>query len=119
MIILGKKNIHNLQGRINMKNKIQKLKKEGKTCKEVSKILGIEYSKCFYYYNEEARKKAIQRQIVYNRKNEDKRDMDKYRAYQKKYQNNYYHSPEHHERMKKYHRDYQKKRYDALKGGEK
>ena len=99
---------------------IKKLKEEGKTCMQVSKQLKLTYSLVFYHYNDKSRQKTIQRQIEYNKNNPGKRDINNYRKYQKGYQQGYYHSTEHHERLKEYHRDYQRKRYNdlKLKGGD-
>jgi hypothetical protein len=97
------------------KEKIKELKKQGKTCKEVSDQLQIPYSNCLYYYNEDYKKKAIEKAKQWTKANPDKLNKDRIRVYQKKYSNDYYHSPENHERLKEYYREYQRKRYNSLK----
>lgn len=96
-------------------NKIQELKKKGKTCKEVSEILKISYSKCLYHYNKEYGIKQIERSKQWSKENPDKKDKEKVRAYNKKYRSDYYHDTENHERLKEYHRNWEKKRYHENK----
>jgi hypothetical protein len=94
--------------------KIKELKKEGKTAKEISSILKVSLSTIQYHYDPKVKKRQLNYQKEYQKKNPQIRG-DEFREYQRKYSNKFYHSAENHERLKKYHRDYQKKRYDALK----
>ena len=68
---------------------IKKLKKQGITQKEISKRLNISASTISYYYSEGRKKKAIDYQKSYQKKNPPKRG-DKYREYQREYQKNRY-----------------------------
>lgn len=96
-------------------NKIKELKEEGKTAKEISKELNMPYSSVRYHFSEKEKTKSIERAKKYNRENPEKINKERNKLYQRKYKNDYYHSPENHERLKEYHREYQRKRYNALK----
>ena len=78
---------------MNINNKINNLKEEGKTIKEVSNILKIPYSTTCYHYSEDRKEKAKSYQANYQKEHPPKRGK-KYRDYQ---------------------RDYHKKRYWRLK----
>lgn len=71
------------------KERIRRLKEEGKTQSEISKELNIPYSTVQYYYNEKIRQRALNYQKEYQKRNPQTRG-DKYREYQRKYHKKYY-----------------------------
>lgn len=66
-------------------NKIKDLKEQGKKISEIVKTIKIPRSTVSYYFNDDDRKKQIERNKNYANKNGDQRDKEKYREYQKNY----------------------------------
>ena len=64
--------------------KIEDLKKKGRTAKEVSKELNLNYQTVLYHYNPKVKEYKINYQREYQKKNKPVRD-DKYREYQRIY----------------------------------
>lgn len=64
--------------------KIQELKEKGLRPYQIAKELNLKFQTVLYHYNEEFRKKAIKRNLIYQKKNPPKR-TDKLREYQREY----------------------------------
>ena len=97
----------------NKKEKIQELKKKGKTIIEISNKLKIPYSTVCYHFDKEYKEKQIQRA----KNNRNKRDQEKYKAYQRNYQKRRYKNDEEfREKVKERNRKNNKKYYQKKKG---
>lgn len=84
-----------------IKNKINKLKEEGKTKTEISKELNLPYSTICYNFNEDYKLKQIKRTNKYSKENRDCRDKEKYKEYQRNYHRDRYNNdPEFREKVK-------------------
>ena len=95
---------------------IRKLVKEGRTRKEISIKLNINYRRVCYYGNEQARKKCLERAKIYQKENKLNRDQKNYRKYQNKYHKSKYESdPKYREYIKEKNRENQRIRYNKLK----
>ena len=97
---------------MNKEKKIQKLKEQGKTKTEISKLLEIPYSTVCYHYDEEYKKRHIEKAKERNKKHGYKRNEDKYREYQRNYHNKRYKTDKkYREKVKKLSREYQRRKY--------
>jgi len=74
-------------------NKIRELKSKGLNQKEIAIKLNIFPQTVKYYTDEEYRQRAIDRATKYNKENK-RKPNDKYRKYQREYQNNKYKNDE-------------------------
>ena len=99
-----------------LRDKIKKLKKEGKNPAEISKELDIPYSTVQYHYNDEVRRRHIEHVKLMQKEKPQKRDKEKHREYQRKYQSNRYKTDKiFREKMKERNKLHQRKVYELKK----
>lgn len=69
---------------------MKKLEKEGKTQKEIAKVLGVVQGTVNYHLSPERKRKVLEKVKEWRKNNKSNRNLDNYRKYQREYRRKRY-----------------------------